>query len=40
MLTYVFKEMTNHLESHCTMDDINEIRKYLNNKIDEAKKEY
>ena len=28
------KEMTNHLESYCTMDGINEIRAYLNNKID------
>ena len=31
-------EMNNHLEGHCTMDDINEIRGYLNNKIVEAKK--
>ena len=38
MLIYVLKEMTNHLEGHCTKDDINEIRVYLNNKIVEAKK--
>ena len=38
MLIDVFKEMTNHLEGHCTVDDINEIRAYLNNKIVEAKK--
>ena len=30
MLIDVFKEMTNHLEGHCTVDDINEIRAYLN----------
>ena len=34
----VFKEMTHHLEGHCTVDDINEIRAYLNNKIVEEKK--
>ena len=39
MLIDVFKEMTNHLEGHCTVDDINEIRAHLNNKIVEAKKE-
>ena len=38
MLIDVFKEMTNHLEGHCTVDDINEIREYLSNKIVEAKK--
>ena len=38
MLIDVFKEMTNHLEGHCTMDDKDEIREYLNNKIGEAKK--
>ena len=38
MLIYIFKEMTNHLEGHCTVDDINEIRVNLNNKIVEAKK--
>ena len=38
MLIDVFKEMTNHLEGHCTVDDINEIREYLNNKIVKAKK--
>ena len=26
MLIDVFKEMTNHLQCHCTVDDINEIR--------------
>ena len=31
MLIEVFKE--NHLECHCTVDAINEIRAYLNNKI-------
>ena len=39
MLIDVLKEMTNHLEGHCTVDDINEIRAYLNNKIVKAKKE-
>ena len=39
MLIDVVKEMTNHLEGHCTVDDINEIRAYLNIKIVEAKKE-
>ena len=38
MLIDSFKEMTNHLEGHCTVDDINEIRECLNNKIVEAKK--
>ena len=28
--------MTNHLEGHFTMDDINEICEYLSNKIVEA----
>ena len=39
MLIDIFKEMTNHVEGHCTVDDINEIRAYLNNKIVEEKKE-
>ena len=39
MLINVFKEMTNHLEDHCTIDDINEIKAYLNNKIVEEKKQ-
>ena len=30
--------MTNHLEGHCTVNDVNQIRAYLNNKIIEAKK--
>ena len=38
MLFDIFKEKTNHLEGHCTVDDINEIRAYLNNKIAKAKK--
>ena len=38
MLIDFFIEMTNHLEGHCTMDDINEISAYLNFKIVEAKK--
>ena len=38
MVIGIFKEMTNHFEGHCTVDDINEIRAYLNNKIVEAKK--
>ena len=37
MLIDVFKEITNHLEGHCTVDDINEIKAYLNNKIVKAK---
>ena len=37
MLIDVFKEMINHLEDHCTVDDINETRAYLNNKIVKAK---
>ena len=35
----IFKEMTNRLEGHCTVDDINKISACLNNKIFEAKKE-
>ena len=39
MLIDVFKEMTKYLEGHCTVDDINEIGAYLNNKIvEEGKK--
>ena len=38
MLIDIFKEMTNHLEGHCAVDSINEIRVYLNNKIVEEKK--
>ena len=38
MLIEVFREMTNYLEGHCIVDDRNEIREYLNNKIVEAKK--
>ena len=34
----VLKEMTNHLEGHCTVNNINKIREYLNNKIVKAKK--
>ena len=33
ILIDVFKEMTNHWAGHCAVDDINEIRAYLNNKI-------
>ena len=39
LLIDIFKEMTNHLEGYCTMNDINEIRAYLNNKIVKVKKE-
>ena len=39
MLIDVFKEMTNHLEGHCAVDAIYEIRAYLNNKIVKTKKE-
>ena len=38
MLIDVFKDMANHLECHCTVDDINEIRAYLNNKLSKQKK--
>ena len=38
MLIDIFKEMINHLEVHCTMDDINKIRRYLNDKIIKVKK--
>ena len=38
MLIDVFQETRNHLEDHYTVDDINEIRVYLNNKIVKAKK--
>ena len=38
MLIDVLKEMGNHLEGHCTMDDINDVRAFLNHKIVEAKK--
>ena len=39
MIIDIFKEMTNCLEVHCTVDGINKTRAYLNNKIFEAKKE-
>ena len=39
ILIDVSKELTNHVEGHCIMDDINEIRAYLNNKIIKAKKQ-
>ena len=29
MLIDVFKEVTNRLEGHCTVDDTNEIRAYV-----------
>ena len=38
MLIDVFKEMTNHLEGHCTVIDINEIRACLNDNIVKTKK--
>ena len=38
MLIDVFKDMIELLEGHCTVDDINEIRAYLNNKIIKAQK--
>ena len=38
MLIDVFKEMSNHVEGQCRLDNINEIRAYLNDKIVEAKK--
>ena len=37
MLIDDFKERTIHSEGHCTMDDINEIRAYLHNKIVKGK---
>ena len=37
MLIEIFKEMTNHLEGHYIVDDINEVRAYLNYKNVEAK---
>ena len=33
---FIFKEITSHVEGLCTIDDINEIRGCLNNKIVEA----
>ena len=38
MLIDAFKEMTSHLEGHCTIEDINEIRSYFTNKITELKR--
>ena len=38
MLIEIFNEMTNHLEGYCTVNDTNEIRAYVNNKIVKAKK--
>ena len=38
MLIDIFKEMTSHLEDHCIMDDMSEIRVYVSYKIGEAKK--
>ena len=38
MFIDVFKKMTNQLEGHCTVDDINEIMADLNNKLVEEKK--
>ena len=38
MLIDVLKEITNYLEGRCTVNEINEIRAYLNHKIAEAKK--
>ena len=39
MLIDIFKEMTNHLEGHYTMDDINKIRAYISiTKLSKQKK--
>ena len=33
MLIDAYREMTSHLEGHCTVEEINEIRLYLTNKV-------
>ena len=38
MLIDAFRDMTNHLEGHCTIEEINEIRLYLTNKVTKCKK--
>ena len=38
MLIDAFKEMTSHLEGHCTIADINEIRSFFTNTIIESKR--
>ena len=35
MLIDAFKQMTNHLEGHCTIEVIKKIRLYLTNKVTE-----
>ena len=38
MLIDAFKEMISHLEGHCTIEEINEIRLYSTNKVTQYKK--
>ena len=38
MLIDFFNDISNHLNGHCAVDDINKIRAHLNHKIVEAKK--
>ena len=37
LLIDTFKEMTNHMEDHCDLEDIMEVRKFFNKKILESK---
>ena len=37
MLIDKFKEITNHMEDHCCLEDIMEIRKFFTKKIMESK---
>ena len=40
MLIDAFKEMTIHLEGHCTTEEINEIILYLTNKVTNYEKKH
>ena len=37
MLIDTFKEMTNHMEDHCCLEDIMEVREFFTKKIIESK---
>ena len=37
LLVDTFKEMTNHMEDHCCLEDIMEVRKFFTKKILESK---
>ena len=40
MLIDAFREMTSHLEGHCTIEEINKVRLYFTNKVTEYKKKH